>query len=53
MTYKRLETLIKEGFDLDSEYNTVERKWMDILLKMFAVSISIRTLLFYTVYFLK
>lgn len=52
MTYKRLETLLKEGFDLDSEYSTVERKWMDILLKMFAVSILIGAL-FYTIYFLK
>lgn len=53
MTYKRLEALLKEGFDLDSEYSTVERKWMDILLKMFAVSILIGALLFYTIYFLK
>lgn len=51
MTHKRLEALIKEGFDLDSEHSTVEKKWMDILLKMFAVSLLIRSLLFYTVYF--
>ena len=41
MTYKRLEALMKEGFDVDSEYNTIEKKWMDVLLKMFAVSLSL------------
>ncbi|GFS89434.1 WD repeat and HMG-box DNA-binding protein 1 [Nephila pilipes] len=41
LTQKCIETLLKEGFDLDSELNGNQKKRMDVLLKMFAVCIII------------
>ncbi|GIY66224.1 WD repeat and HMG-box DNA-binding protein 1 [Caerostris extrusa] len=35
---KRMELLIKEGFDLDFELNSIQKKHMDVLLKMFALA---------------
>ncbi|CAL1269183.1 unnamed protein product [Larinioides sclopetarius] len=38
LAHKCIEILLKEGFDLDSESNAVQKKRMDILLKMFALA---------------
>ncbi|GFX29404.1 WD repeat and HMG-box DNA-binding protein 1 [Trichonephila clavipes] len=35
---KCIDSLLKEGFDLDSELSTIQKKRMDILLKMFALA---------------
>ncbi|KAG8199957.1 hypothetical protein JTE90_006203 [Oedothorax gibbosus] len=38
LAHKSMESLLKEGFDIDSEFKSTEKKWMDILLKMFALA---------------
>ncbi|XP_055935978.1 WD repeat and HMG-box DNA-binding protein 1-like [Argiope bruennichi] len=38
IAHKCIEILLKEGFDLDSESNAIQKKRMDVLLKMFALA---------------
>ncbi|KFM61807.1 WD repeat and HMG-box DNA-binding protein 1, partial [Stegodyphus mimosarum] len=38
LMHKSIQSLLKEGFDLDTEYRAVEKQWMDVLLKMFALA---------------
>lgn len=47
LAHRCLDSLLKEGFDVDFECNDVEKKWMDVLLKMFAVSIIGKLLIFF------
>ncbi|XP_054711424.1 WD repeat and HMG-box DNA-binding protein 1-like [Uloborus diversus] len=38
LTHKCLENLLKEGYEVESEHKSVEKKWMDVLLKLFALA---------------
>lgn len=38
LLHRRIKSLLGSGFDLDSEMSNNERKWTDVLLKMFALA---------------
>ncbi|XP_015915090.2 WD repeat and HMG-box DNA-binding protein 1 isoform X1 [Parasteatoda tepidariorum] len=38
LAHRCLDSLLKEGYEVDSEFQSVEKKWMDALLKLFALA---------------